>query len=249
MKRIARSFFPQLYYSLYRAKKSRKKRQELLADARKLAKDATDLRSIDEILDHPLLCKAGTFRVAQKKVEISALLDLLKGRDIKTVCEVGTYRGGTIFLFSQVASPLAKLISIDLNMPRDRQRAIQNLVNHQQELAIIRGNSHQIETLEQVNRILKAQPVDFLFIDGDHSYSGVKKDFELYSPLVRTGGLITFHDICPDFYTRHAVTTNAYSGDVPQFWDELKTKYPTKRFREFIEDKEQDGYGIGVLYW
>jgi hypothetical protein len=30
--------------------------------------------------------------------------------------------------------------------------------------------------------------VDFLFIDGDHTYEGVKKDFEMYSPLVRREG-------------------------------------------------------------
>jgi predicted O-methyltransferase YrrM len=45
---------------------------------------------------------------------------------------------------------------------------------------------------------LKDNKVDFLFIDADHSYEGVKKDFEMYSPLVRKGGIIAFHDIIPD---------------------------------------------------
>jgi predicted O-methyltransferase YrrM len=38
-------------------------------------------------------------------------------------------------------------------------------------------------------------PVDLIFIDGDHSYEGVKQDFEIYAPLVRSDGLIAFHDI------------------------------------------------------
>jgi len=38
---------------------------------------------------------------------------------------------------------------------------------------------------------------DFLFIDGDHTYEGVEGDFEMYSPLVRRGGIIAFHDIVP----------------------------------------------------
>lgn len=38
--------------------------------------------------------------------------------------------------------------------------------------------------------------MDFLFIDGDHAYEGVKADFEMYSPLVRKGGLVALHDIC-----------------------------------------------------
>jgi len=39
-----------------------------------------------------------------------------------------------------------------------------------------------------------------LFIDGDHSYHGVKRDIQLYVPRVIRGGLIGFHDytVYPD---------------------------------------------------
>lgn len=33
-----------------------------------------------------------------------------------------------------------------------------------------------------------------LFVDGDHSYFGVKRDIELYAPRVVPGGFIAFHD-------------------------------------------------------
>lgn len=36
--------------------------------------------------------------------------------------------------------------------------------------------------------------LDFVFIDGDHSYDGARKDFELYIPKVRSGGIISGHD-------------------------------------------------------
>lgn len=36
--------------------------------------------------------------------------------------------------------------------------------------------------------------IDVLFIDGDHSYNGVKKDFELYSQLLTENGIIIIHD-------------------------------------------------------
>jgi len=39
--------------------------------------------------------------------------------------------------------------------------------------------------------------LNFLFIDGDHTYEGVRKNFEMYSPLVRRGGIVAFHDIVP----------------------------------------------------
>lgn len=37
--------------------------------------------------------------------------------------------------------------------------------------------------------------VDFIFIDGDHSYEGVKKDVDLWVPKLNPGALIVMHDI------------------------------------------------------
>jgi predicted O-methyltransferase YrrM len=38
---------------------------------------------------------------------------------------------------------------------------------------------------------------DAMVIDGDHTYAGVKKDIELFFPLLRPGGLMLFHDYLP----------------------------------------------------
>lgn len=38
------------------------------------------------------------------------------------------------------------------------------------------------------------EPIAVLFIDGDHTYAGVKKDYDLWSPYVIEGGVIAFHD-------------------------------------------------------
>lgn len=47
-------------------------------------------------------------------------------------------------------------------------------------------------------------PIKFIFIDADHSYAGVKQDFELFESFVVPGGLIAMHDIDqighPDIY-------------------------------------------------
>ena len=39
-----------------------------------------------------------------------------------------------------------------------------------------------------------APPADFVFIDGDHSYRGLRGDWEAWSPLVAPGGVIALHD-------------------------------------------------------
>ena len=53
------------------------------------------------------------------------------------------------------------------------------------------------ETLEAARGALEGRQVDVLFIDGDHAYDGVKRDYEMYGSLVRDGGVIAFHDIVP----------------------------------------------------
>ena len=86
-----------------------------------------------------------------------------------------------------------------------------------------------------------------LYLDGDHSYEGIKNNFELFTPLVKPGGIIVFHDIVPDFKTRFGIETTSYIGGVPQFWQELEA-VPTT-VEELVEDSAQDGYGIGILHW
>jgi hypothetical protein len=79
--------------------------------------------------------------------------------------------------------------------------------------------------------VLDGELLDFLFIDGDHAYAGVKQDYAMYGPLVRSGGCVAFHDI-------------EYDRNVKRFWNELKVG---RRFEE-IRDTRAPTYGIGVLY-
>ena len=38
------------------------------------------------------------------------------------------------------------------------------------------------------------EPLELLFIDGDHSYEGAKADFERWQAFVRPDGHVLFHD-------------------------------------------------------
>lgn len=49
----------------------------------------------------------------------------------------------------------------------------------------------------KVREFIGPEPLDVLFIDGDHDYEAVKRDLE-YAELVRPGGTIALHDICND---------------------------------------------------
>jgi len=40
--------------------------------------------------------------------------------------------------------------------------------------------------------------IDFVFLDGDHSYEGLKQDIELWLPKVKPGGYLCGHDYTPE---------------------------------------------------
>jgi predicted O-methyltransferase YrrM len=49
--------------------------------------------------------------------------------------------------------------------------------------------------VEAANRLRAAgEAVDFLFIDGDHSYDGLRADWEAWSPLISSCGIVACHD-------------------------------------------------------
>jgi predicted O-methyltransferase YrrM len=180
----------------------------------------------------------------QVREEILGLLKVLIQYKPRNILEIGTARGGTLFLFSRIASPDAIIISIDLpggpfggGYPVWKIPIYRSFVLPGQKLSLIRGDSHDLRTLKIVEEILGVMKLDFLFIDGDHTYKGVKMDFEMYSPLVGKGGIIAFHDIVP-----HPPET---SCEVSKFWNEIKHSY---RHQEIVKDWNQRWAGIGVLF-
>lgn len=184
-------------------------------------------------------------RSNQKRAEIIALLNELESLKPKRLCEIGADKGGTLGLFASAADPNARILSLDIDYPDTRAAVYQSLALDGQSVKCIEADSHSPATLDRVKQWLAGETFDFLFIDGDHSYDGVKADYEMYSALVRPGGIVAFHDIVPDFYTRFGKKTPSDVGEVPRYWTELK---PTvSDWKEFIEDPEQDGYGIGML--
>lgn len=196
--------------------------------------------------DRPALFLALTmmspFPACQILEEIVPLFHLVRRRRPLNILEIGTCFGGNFFLLSRMADDAATLVTMDLRIPR--KNLLKAFGRQHQHLVLIEGDSSSTASLEQVQGIFP-QGLDLLFIDGDHSYDGAVGDFTRYSPLVKPGGLIVFHDIVEDNATRYGVDTGGWSGGVPRLWRELRSQYS---FREFIRNPLQDGAGIGVLF-
>lgn len=178
----------------------------------------------------------------QKVPELAGLARMVRSERPSTVLEIGSYTGGTLGLFCKLAEPDALLVSVDLPAEYGGATAakLETLARTNQRVVALRRDSHADETRAEVERLLAGRQVDVLMVDGDHSYHGVRRDFELYSPLVRDGGLIAFHDIVPH--------VRVPGVEVERLWAELKAVY---EHVELVEPVLELGFGpwggIGVL--
>lgn len=177
----------------------------------------------------------------QVRSEIIGLAQIVRQRAPKVIVEIGTHRGGTLFIWCRTNPATCLFASIDLPGGRygggyhpRRARMYQEFIHDRPgaEMALIRGDSHSEKTLDELKSALGEQPVDFLFIDGDHTYEGVKNDFEMYAPLAGSG-VIAFHDLA----------TRGVDCGVTQLWDELKPHYSHQELVAPGSNK-----GIGVLF-
>jgi predicted O-methyltransferase YrrM len=151
--------------------------------------------------------------------------DHIMKEDCRNYLEIGTHYGHSFatMLHSKYKS---RYMAIDLFKPwGDGQIANMEKVAsdnakkynvNNYDSKVIKGNSSNIETLEKVKEFFP-DGIDLLFIDGDHSYDGITKDFNMYFPLVNKNGYIVFDDYLPI----QQPATNAIDNIVNNYKDEI----------------------------
>jgi len=213
---------------------------------RRLRSSSGDMKRLVRAIHTKGIPPFGIFNVEMSQVEfeIAELAKIISARRPSLICEIGTNLGGTLLLWCALAKPDAKIISIDMpggpfggGYRRYRTNYYRSFAYRDQELLLLRLDSHAPETFRYVHEFCANEKLDFLFIDGDHTYEGVKADFETYSKLVGPNGLIVFHDIAP--------TTDLRVG-VSRFWREVRKRH---RAQQIIAKEDQRGAGIGVIVW
>jgi len=175
-------------------------------------------------------------RPEQIPAEIEQLAREIEKLSPSTILEIGTSSGGTLYIWARHIKSCRKIISLDL--PRGFTHSkikFYKLFDEIKESYFLRGNSHNKRTVDMLAKIVGQVKIDFLFIDGDHSYEGVRQDFRTYAQFVARGGVVALHDIMyhPDY-------------GVNRFWNEIKSQYASK---EIVASRNQVGYGIGVLFF
>jgi cephalosporin hydroxylase len=151
--------------------------------------------------------------------EFSKYLVLLSKQKIQSYIEIGCRWGGTFILTNEYLkkfNTINKSVAIDvIDSP------ILNYCILNNETQFIKLNSQS----EDFKNYISKNNFDLIFIDGDHSYNGVKNDYEISK---NSGKIFVFHDI-----------VNDVCPGVVTFWNELKNnEVDTYEFYEFTEQYE-----------
>jgi predicted O-methyltransferase YrrM len=243
--------------------------RDLIVLYRKRFQDNT----LDEVSDTVLLEQPGkrdrSIRAAQIRDELQGLAQFIEQKDHHAVMEIGVNNGGTLWTWSRILDPEV-LIGLDLPGGEfgeeygERQQRYFRYFCSGDNPHLVFGNSHSRDTKAEISDILGNRKLDFLFIDGDHTYEGVKKDFEMYQEFVRDGGYIAFHDIVPhpkkepdvkSMKKKHPQmrdehfhwSPDAVDCEVDEFWKDLIADLKEGEITEIISHPHQTWGGIGIV--
>lgn len=161
--------------------------------------------------------------------QLSKLIQFISKIKVSTYVEIGCRWGGTFIIINEVLkknNPKLKSYACDLI---EKSSILEEYSNYS-DFTYIQSNSQETDFFIQFG-----ETVDFIFIDGDHSYKGVKTDY--LNALKLNPQYIMFHDIsCPDM-------------GVYTFWNEIKNMYPSFEFTDQykLSSIEHEMLGIGVI--
>jgi cephalosporin hydroxylase len=175
--------------------------------------------------------------ILQERWEFSKLVEIYERLNPEVVAEIGTFYGGTLWYWLRHSTRVKIITSIDMPITRHDIRYYKMLDckdlwhgwTKNVQFNVLTGNSRSSEIIAAARNIHFTFKADFLLIDGDHTYRGVKADFENYQDIVKPGGSIVFHDIV------------GIKG-VRMLWKQLKKKY---RYTEIYGGK--GAWGIGII--
>ena len=171
----------------------------------------------------------GYIPLQQHPDEIAGFFHTIRKHEVKRSLEIVSAGGGVSSLIQVFKSP-DMLVIVDDN--KHHQAPLRKVFIPEAKEFI--GNSRDRKIIWGVSELA---PFDLLFIDGDHSFQGVRHDLNAYSGLVRPGGYMGFHD-------------SQYWGGVKRVVEQLKTAqsfYGFDFIDEFITKRSSEPCGIALF--
>lgn len=127
---------------------------------------------------------------------------------VENMVEIGSYQGESTTLFAHYLQP-NKLYAIDPfvngydefdgSSTGDFTNVIHNFNLRIQQFPCIKHiKNFSYAALDQ----FEDDSLDFVYVDGDHTYEGVVKDIKMYLPKIKVGGFIAGHDLGRESVTK-----------------------------------------------
>jgi predicted O-methyltransferase YrrM len=176
--------------------------------------------------------REGGLSLQQNPAEFAALCTLLrKQAQMGIYLEIGSASGGACrFLYEELH--FRQVVCLD---DQKHPRAAEQVENFKAiaTFALFAGDSHS-DAAESFLAASLDGPLDVAFIDGDHSYDGVRLDLQLILRFARPGTIVIFHDIvaCPG---------------VAQMWVESITRRVLAPLAEYVAEDRPLGIGVGTV--
>jgi len=182
-----------------------------LTDIRKVkrSEDAKSLKNVDpgslppsienfEDLYWLFTCNYGNRGTIQMDFdEASYLFRAVRQFQPRQIVEIGRWLGGSTVLISTAKSRDAVFTSLDIKMFDDKKlpfvREHAEDSNVQQFLNRI-GDTNTHMLVADSRKYVPDSKIDFLFLDGDHSYEGIKADYDHWVQFLNPGAHLLFHD-------------------------------------------------------
>lgn len=116
----------------------------------------------------------------------------------RRLAEIGVWHGVTTSRLRRAMAPDGVLLAIDPFPPGRFRFSSQRVIARRTVRGVPRG---RVVWLRLTGARAAAAPearslggIEFLFIDGDHTYDGLRGDWEAWSPLIVPGGCVALHD-------------------------------------------------------
>jgi len=130
---------------------------------------------------------------------------IVRENKMRRALEIGRWRGGSTLLITMAMGPGGVLWSIDNG--EKELRLSENVNRFDPEIEeVLRRVGLKAKLIVGDSKTINFQEddLDLVFIDGDHTYDGVKSDFERFAPRLKVGGALVFDDAWPDrFFPSH----------------------------------------------
>ncbi len=162
----------------------------------------------------------------------------------KVGAEIGTYKGEFTEKFCKVG---LKMFAIDPWLERNRQNRQDFLYEHTKRTLSPYLNCTIIrKTSMQALKDFKNESLDFVYIDGDHTFQAVYDDIGHWIKKVKIGGVVSGHDyFCTDLNAKNKLT------DVSKAVDKYVAENEIKNLRVFgrVKNPNKEGKNDKYLSW